>query len=121
MIRDLLPAPKPWIYFLASQLQHLKGWAAAYYRDPVYKLLWAHTKGSAQLLSLEAGFPALAGGRFPTINLSVKVWGSMKVTFHIESCTPYASIWHKPILSAFYGLQGFSAWENAGISLVSHL
>lgn len=116
-----LAAPNPWIYFLASQLQHLKGWDAADCDDPVFQLIKAHVRGSALLPSLEAGFPTLPNNRFPTIKLIVKVWDRIKAIFHIEGCTPFTPLWHNPVLPEFRGLQGFSTWEAAGISLVSHL
>lgn len=34
-----LAAPNPWLYFLASQLQYLKGWDVAESTDPAHKLL----------------------------------------------------------------------------------
>lgn len=53
---DGLVAPDPWIYFLSSQLQHLKGWDADSSSDPVHRLLRAVVAGPGLLPSLEAGF-----------------------------------------------------------------
>lgn len=110
-----LAVPNPWLYFLASQLQYLKGWDVAESTDPAHKLLHFLAKGRGLLPALEAGFPIQGGSPLPTIKLYVKVWDRAKLLLNISGCTPFTPLWHNP------KLQGFSQWESAGITLISHL
>lgn len=103
-----LAAPNPWLYFLASQLQYLKGWDDALSTDPVHRLLYFIAGGRGLLPALEAGFPVRDGRSMPTIKLYVRVWDRAKLLLNLSGCTPFTPVWRNPKLAEISKLQGFS-------------
>lgn len=116
-----LAVPNPFIYFLAAQLQHIRGYDADTSDDPIAQLLQYHCGTSNLYEALESKRFSGNLHRYPTLNLLLKLWWKMREMANVTGCTPYTAISGTPWLPELGQLTGFEAWKAGGYGMLIKL
>lgn len=107
-----LALPHPRCYFLAAQLQHIRGENAD--RD----LLTLEAPHKTVVEALEADSFASSN---PTIRMITMVWKATKSLMGYDGFTEYAPLWHNRNLQEVVAMGEFKEWERWGINRLSQL
>lgn len=115
-----MTVPHAKMYFLASQLQHIAGWATVSMLDPIQLIL------RSELGDMPLAY-ALEGGLFrnrhlhPTLTLIHNTWRAMKSLMKHEGFTSYMPIWNNHSLSELAKLQKPLHWRETDLYSLSQL
>lgn len=116
-----LAIPNPWLYFVASQLQHFSGWARVDESGAAGRLIRAWSGWSNLGNWLEIGGHGVSRSRFPTLALIYKVWDRGKRALGLNGFSRFSPIWRNPMLPEFGKLSGFESWKSLGIYTLDQL
>lgn len=117
-----LALPNLWLYYLASQLQHLigmfppSGEAQIRVQSFAHKLL-LHTVGRGPVpMALEALAFAKPHKKYPTFSLIQKIWNKAKYIQNADGYTEYSPIWLNDTYTELAKLQNGTRWKQFGIT-----
>lgn len=121
-----LALPNPWVYYLASQLQHI---ARAIgpgedlelnLRDPS-----AHILRFTSRREVADGLEALQYNKsnklFPTYALMQKIWNKVRMLQGVEGFTRYSPIWENNHYSEIAKIPYGPKWQQYGVSHMVHI
>lgn len=115
----MVPNPVP--YYMAAQLQHLRGWENIETSDASTQTLRYYFRDSNLYEVLDSKGFLVHSTRYPTLYLMHKLWWKLKDMYDIMGCTSYTSIWNTPWLPKRSKLANFESWTTKSLRRVSHL
>lgn len=116
-----LAVPDPAVYYLAAQLQHLRGWEDAASVESSAQILRCHFDSNYLFEVLDSKGFVSNSRKFPTLNLMHRLGWRIRDMYDVQGCSPYTSIWNTPWLPELHKLSGFEAWRSKGIRRVNHI
>lgn len=116
-----LAVPDPVLYYLAAQLQHLRGWENVDSVDTGTQLLRSYFANVNLYEVLDSKGFLSNSKKFPTLCLIHKLWWKLRGMYDITGCTTYTSVWHTPWLTELCKLSGFESWVSKGIRRVKQI
>lgn len=91
-----LAVPDPALYYLAAQLQHLRGWDDSTSSDAGTLILRSYFHKINLYEVLESKGFQVNSKMYPTLSLIHKLWWKLRDMYDIPGSTSYSSIWYTP-------------------------
>lgn len=116
-----LALPNPWLYYLATQIQHFigvmnRGVERGSTNCSSSQSLMLHT---VKVESVPVALEALAFGKlhkiYPTYNLSQKIWNKTKYLQGVTGYTEFSLIWSIETYPEIAKLQYGALWKRYGV------
>lgn len=116
-----MAVPDPALYYLAAQVQHVRGWENIEFSDTNVQILKSFFDDPNLYEVLEFKGIMINSKRCPTLYLMHKVWWKLRDMYGIVGCTTYTPIWRTPWLPELRKLDNYESWKSKGLRGITQL